>query len=97
MNDGAKVLDTAIAFFECDRLCAPTLTLEFMAPASEEYDRLCPEGLVLLDRGEDISVDLGLPFAVAEVVDGDPDLEKGLLRFWSEFVAMSLCLNLACK
>jgi hypothetical protein len=52
-----------------------------MAPASEEYDRLCPGGLVLFDKGDDIITDLGLPFVVPEVVDADPDLEKGLLRF----------------
>lgn len=97
MNDGAKVLDTAIEFFEWDRLCAPILALAVIAPASEEYDRLCPGGLVLFDKGEDIIVDLGLPFMVPEVVDGDPDLENGLLRFWSEFEDMLMCLNLACK
>jgi hypothetical protein len=80
MKDGAKVLDNAVPFLECDRLCAPALTLVIIAPASEEYERLWP-GLLVFDRGEETDIDLGLPFVDPATDEGEAALENGLLRF----------------
>ena len=85
MNEGAKVLEVGVPFFEFDR-CRPVVVLGDTTPANEEYDwcRLC-SGLWPVDSGDDINIDFGLPLEVVGPGDGDPVLAKGLLRFCVAF------------
>lgn len=89
MNDGAKVFEVGVSFREFERGRGIGLLLGATAPVSEEYDwfRLWI-GLCVEDNGEDMIMDLGLPLGIFGPGDGDPVLEKGLLRFCPGFDAI---------
>lgn len=80
MNEGAKVFDD-VAVFESARLrIDPLLEPTMDVKEAKELLRLC-EGLCAATNGEDITKDLGLPFTLPVLGDGEFVLAKGLLRF----------------
>lgn len=88
MNDGAKVFEVGVPLLESVR-CRTVVVILLLgdnSPASEEMDWfLVCGGLCVEDNGEDMIMDFGLPLGLLGAGDGEPVLEKGLLRFEAMF------------
>ena len=97
MNEGAKVAEVGVSFFELDLWClVPLPGVMSVAPAELlDCDRPCDLGVVrAAGCGDENRADFGLlELCGVEDVDGDSPRTKGLLRRCAELCGLSDMLS----